>query len=504
MCDEGDGLQNVWNLWWVRRALLEGRSPWHTDLLCPPEGVSLWAHTLNPFNGLLATALAPWLSPVATHNAIVAFSFVAGGVTGFLLGRELTGSRGAGLFAGFAFTFSSYHFAHAAGHLQLVSLEWIPLFLLAWWRWLREPTTPRALGAAGALLLVLLCDYYYFGFSLLAAAVLLGWRCLRARRGEALAPGFLRSLALFGAAVASTCGPIVGSLAANAARDPLAGAHDPREFSLDLLAPVVPGGNWRLGGLTQAVWSRLPGGVHETSVHFGVALLLLLGWAIARRRALSLPGQGAWWTIAILALAIALGPDLRVGGNLLVRGALPYAGLEAIFPALRLGGTPVRWIVLAQLCASLIGAAALLDLWRRARRWRVAGAALVPLLALEVLPRPLPRTSPEFPGYVRVLRTLPADGAVLDLHAGPGRALYHQTGHGRPLAFGYLSRLPSSVVERTRGIAQALERGDLGSLCRRFGIRYLVVDARARERIAAVADLLYADGEAAIGRLRCP
>ncbi|HKB14828.1 MAG TPA: hypothetical protein VKF62_02130, partial [Planctomycetota bacterium] len=223
-----------------------------------------------------------------------------------------------------------------------------------------------------------------------------------------------------------------------------------------------------------------------------------------RRRALPLAGQGAWWTIAILAFVLALGPDLRVAGTPLVRGVLPYAGLEAIVPPLRLGGTPIRWIVLAQLCASLIGAAALLDLWRRAGKWRIAGSGLVVLLAFEVLPRPLPRTPPEFPAYVRVLRTLPDDGAVLDLHAGPGRALYHQTGHGRPLAFGYLSRLPASVVARTRGIAQALEHGDLESLCRTFAVRYLVVDAGAKDRIAPVADVLYADGEAAIGRLRCP
>ena len=51
--DSFDGWQNYWNLWWSKRALIEGvRSSLTTDLLYYPTGVNLYFHTLNPFNGL--------------------------------------------------------------------------------------------------------------------------------------------------------------------------------------------------------------------------------------------------------------------------------------------------------------------------------------------------------------------------------------------------------------------------------------------------------------------
>ena len=54
--------------------------------------------------------------------------------------------------AGAIFTFSSYHFAHSIGHMQLITMQWIPLFLLAWLRLLDEPTRRRGFLAALALL----------------------------------------------------------------------------------------------------------------------------------------------------------------------------------------------------------------------------------------------------------------------------------------------------------------------------------------------------------------
>src|SRR5262245_37140924 len=141
LTDAGDGLQNVWNIWWVERALtVLHQSPWHTTDLHYPYGTSLIAHTLNPFNGLVAIPLSTFLSPLVVHNCLVTFSFIAGGVTMYMLAHHLTRSHAASLLAGYVFTFSSFHFAHAEGHLQLVALEWIPLFVLLWLKLVETPT----------------------------------------------------------------------------------------------------------------------------------------------------------------------------------------------------------------------------------------------------------------------------------------------------------------------------------------------------------------------------
>jgi len=122
--DQGDGLQYVWNIWWVNKAVTELHQPlWQTCYLHYPYGLSLLGSALTPFDGFMGIFLLKFLTLIKTHNFIVIFSFVVGGLTAFLLAYYFTKSYWSSIIAGFIFTFSNYHFAHAQGHLNLVSLE---------------------------------------------------------------------------------------------------------------------------------------------------------------------------------------------------------------------------------------------------------------------------------------------------------------------------------------------------------------------------------------------
>ena len=71
-CDDGDGYQNVWNIWWMRLAIAQrSTTPWFTDMLFWPNGVSLVAHTLNPFNGLLAIPLSAVLPDMVVYLSLI-------------------------------------------------------------------------------------------------------------------------------------------------------------------------------------------------------------------------------------------------------------------------------------------------------------------------------------------------------------------------------------------------------------------------------------------------
>jgi hypothetical protein len=150
--DTRDGLQNVWNIWWVNKSVTElHQLPWHTHLLHYPYGISLLPQTLNPFNGFMAIPLLRIMSLEQVYNLIVIFSFIVGGLTAFLLAYRFTAAYWPSIVAGFIFTFSNFHFAHAQGHLQLVSLEWIPLFVLLWYSLLETPRIWTGVGASAAL-----------------------------------------------------------------------------------------------------------------------------------------------------------------------------------------------------------------------------------------------------------------------------------------------------------------------------------------------------------------
>jgi len=477
--DDADGLQSVWNIWWINKAVTTlHQSPWHTTLLFHPEGTTLVGQTLNPFNGFLCIPLLRVMSLVHAHNLIVVFAFVATGLTTFFLAYHFTRSYWPSLAAGCVVTFSPYHFAHADGHLQLVSMEWVPLFLLCWCRLLGRPRIRTAVAAALVLLLVLLCDYYYVFYCVIAAGLILLWHVVKTRSA---ARGAWRRravpLLLFAAVALATCAPLPVAVAVAHRDDPFVGAHQPTEFSTDLAAPFIPGGRWRFALLTEFYWSNLPGNLDESDVHIGLSVVCMLVYVLIRSRR-RLAGTGVWWLLLVAFFLFSLGPVLHVWGAEVPLPVTPYTLLETAFPLLRLSGCPVRMMSMVSLSAGVLFAYGLTMLGRGAGRGRwVVIALLLAVLCVEYLPDPFPRTSSAVPPHVEVLRDLPDAGAVVDLEARAGWSLYYQTVHQKPLAFGYISRAPSSVETKRRRILHRAERGQYDVICREPGVAYLVVAA---------------------------
>jgi hypothetical protein len=479
--DDWDGLQNAWNLWWVRRAVTELHvSPWFTRDLFHPDGVTLLGHTLGLFNGLVGIPLAWFLDPIQVYNTIVVFAFVASGTTLFLLARALGAGYVSSLFAGAAFTFGSYHWAHADGHMNLISLEWIPLFLLAWIRWLQRPGLGRAVLAAAALWMVKLCDYYYalycvvMGLFLLVAAARARPAPFRERRA-------LASLLLFAGVGMATSGlHLIRLFLANAA-DPLLDAHDPLEFSLDGFALFVPGGHWRFAEQTSGFWETLPGVPVESSVYLGWTVILPAAYAWWARRREGLQGLGVWVSLAAVFAVLALGPRLQIWGLPFASVPMPYALLERLVPPIRLTGVPVRMASMVLLCVALLAARGLPGFVRHVLRTPAAAALFFVVFLLEIWPAPLPLTRPDVPDYFAALRDLPP-GAVHGPGVDGADVLYQQTLFRKPMTLGCISRRPRSLAGRKDEFDALEAEGRQEELMRRFQVRYLIAENTADGR----------------------
>ena len=493
--DQGDGLQNYWNLWWMDKSIVRLHVPfWQTPYLHYPYGTSLLGHTLNPFNGFLAMPLLPFLTLLQAYNFVVVFSFIAGGVTAFLLAHYITRSYWPSVVAGAIFTFSSYHFAHAQGHLQLVALEWIPLFALLWLMVLDRPRLLTGIAAGLVLFAVALCDYYYLLYSSLLACLVVLWRAVQMRSPLFfLRRDYRTSLVAFLVTTLLTSGLLVGSLLMLNAADPLLGAHPTSDFSLDLLALFIPGGHWRFASLTEGYWSSLPGNIHESSVHLGLSVWALLAYVwISRSRLRSLQ-PGLWYVVLAFFLVLSLGPSLRIWGQEIGPRVLPYAWMEALFPPLALSGLPVRMTVMVVLAASVVAAMGLKLLFHGGPAKRVLAVALLALLVIEYLPVMPPASVLSSPEYVRVLSTLRDDKGVLDTVAAPTASLYYQTIHEKPIALGYIARIPKSVADIDYQLTDAWENRDYATLKAVFGIRYLVTGADLQVSINQEPAVLYQD-----------
>lgn len=511
--DSGDGLMNVWNLWWVNTAITHPTaypSLWYTNLLHWPFGTTLLGQTLNPFNGLIAVPLLRFMSLVEIHNVIVIFSFVTSGVAAYWLSYYLTKSCLGSLVAGYIFTFSSYHFAHYSGHLNLISLEWIPLFVLCWYILINDPSILMAIASAVTLWLVLFCDYYYFFFCILAGALIAIWIMVEKRNFRLfLTKKYLLPVGMFVGGCLLLTGPIILPLMYISRTDPFLGAHNPLNFSLDLFALFVPGGHWHFGQFTEFYWSKLPVTINESSVYLGFSVVILLGYLWLKRRGVAFIRQSMilmWFFLLAFFFFMALGPSLQIGGRVIYDGFMPYIALEKLLPFLKLSGVPLRMVAMITLIVSVLSSMALEHLLRY-DSWRsvIFAVVILILLFVEYLPGPLPSTSVNIPGYVTALADLPNDGGVLDQAASTKYLqLYYQTQHHKPLVFGYLARFPSSIDEKERGLTRAINRDDYAKLWDTYRIRYIVTSKAIEDSDPYVSITpVYQNDDVKIYRLEC-
>jgi hypothetical protein len=491
--DAGDGFQTYWDMWWVKKAIVDlHQSPYFTSYLYYPRGTTLVAQTLHPFNGLVSLLL-PFLSVGEAYNVMVVFGFAIGGWTAFLLCRELTGYYWPSLVGGAVFTFSSYHFAHAQGHMQLVSLEWIPLFVLLWRRFVRSNDrwtgVKTGLASALVLFLVLLCDFYYFFYCVVAGALFYLW-VARERRDlfYLLRKENLQATAAFVLPTLFTSGVLSGALILQNRKDPFLGSHESRQYAMDVLAPFVPGGHWLFGHWTHVIWGAWPGNLNENSVYLGLGVVFLFSYVWKHRSVVRVEDLRFWYLLAAVFGIMSLGPTLFVAGREVRLGPvfhimgkevslplLPYAFAWVLFPPLRLSGVPVRMMVMVQLVAAIVTAGGIqLIIERSAYRGRYWVTALLALILFEYLPAPIPATPLAPPKYVEVLRDYPEAGAVYDNFTFPTRALANQTFHQRPISFGYISRMPTSVASNRAEILRVADAGDYQQLCQKYGFRFLV------------------------------
>jgi len=114
----------------------------------------------QPITDVPGWLLARLTGPVAAYNALVLLSFPLAAVAAFLLARHLALPPLAAGAAALAFAFSPFHVAQSAYHPHVAQVQWIPLYVLALWRCLDQPTPRRAALLAAAAAAVALSSFY--------------------------------------------------------------------------------------------------------------------------------------------------------------------------------------------------------------------------------------------------------------------------------------------------------------------------------------------------------
>ncbi len=478
--DNGDGLQNVWNIWQVRQSFLHAEpltSLWYTKLLHFPYGTTLLLHTLALTTTVPAQIFLPFFSPVQTYNAMVIFSFVLSGTAMFWLAYDQLRAYWPSLAAGYFFTFSSYHWAHGLGHLNLIAIGWFPLLVLCLLRFFSSHRI-RYMFAAGVILAALFyTDYAYFFYGGILSAMICLWHLFRRNKKRVQLRIFFRGIAAAAGTALMLTGNVLLSIFATTAYDPVPPTHNAYFFAADLLSFSIPGKLWVFSDMTRTFWSHLPApAATEETIGVTATILLIIGWAMRKRLAVS--NVTLWYSILAISALLSLGHTLRIWGIAIATPMLPYSWLETLIPPVRLSGVAIRYVVLLTLAAALLLGAILRFFAQRPHR-RLLAIVFFLLLALEIFPKqPFPHAAVPIPLYVQTLAQLPRAG-VLDAVSGSEQMLYYQTFHQQPLALGSLARIPESVRAQSRQVLRSLNQRRYRLLWRHFHIRYLVLNPAA-------------------------
>jgi hypothetical protein len=503
----------MWNMWWLREALLTRSNPFFTPYLYYPHGAGLWLQTLNPINFLVSLPIHALFGLVVAYNFVVLFSLTMSGYAAYLLARGVLAEHGASgatnhraaLIAGVIFACSGYLLAQVLGsHTHMLAAWPLPLAALALHRAASRPGWGRIALAGALIALTVLSDWQYLLFTLIWAA----WYALArllfhqpaGERGGPLprlrASGAPAVVASIGVALLLVL-PLAVPTTRFAASVPTAATEGGPTFRLehsaDLADFFIPS---QLHPLLGPLAERLQAYKAETHIQNKTVYLGFVALALA---APGLRGRaGRFWLLGGLLFALlALGPQLQILGW---RTGMPLPGaLLYHLPLVGISRYPIRFAVYVMLALAMLAALGarrfLAGLERRARRpgraANLALAGLVALITFENLTTPFPMVWVYVPPLYNQLGRDPERYAILEspfyYDVSPTFLLF-QIAHRKYLAGGYTSRtLPYPLVEQiptVRMFAYAKPAPDIiaqapatiaASVFSYFNIRYLML-----------------------------
>jgi len=438
MCDGGDGFQNMWNMWWLKTALLDlHTNPYYTTYLHYPDGISLLFQTFNPFNGLISIPLQFLFRMEITYNLIVIFSFIMSGIGMYLLARYLIKNRFAAFIAGVIYTFCPFHFAHGLGHLQLIAMEWMPFYILYMIKTHREGGWKNGVLGGIFLILTALCSWYYLIYSVLITCIYLIYH-LFANRRSILNKNLGRDLLILVVTFGVVMSPLLGSMFYAKVTQKFVGEHNPENWSADLTSFFVPSGISTYGrAWFSSIWSKWKGNTAENSNYIGYIVLGLSIFALIKFRDARL-----WGIVALFAFVMALGPYLRVMGKQYRVIPLPYQLLHHYLPFFSFTGVPERFDIMLKFSLAIISGYAVSGIYNRFGNVKVRFGliALISVLVIvEYLSIPYVHTKIEVTEFYHEMAKDEDVYGVIDIPSG-AVTLYLATIHKKPLVGGYVSR----------------------------------------------------------------
>jgi hypothetical protein len=493
---ESDQNQNIWSLWWVKRAMFDlNTNPYFSRYLYYPYGTDLYLYALEPLHGLIAAPVTEWFGPVAAFSFICISGLALSGLAATALCYSVSKSRIGAVVGGYGITFSLFHFSFVAvGQLEFVALWTFLLYLAFTFKLTEVALSPQFGGHSSearqsskirkgfvnsglwtldsgqvrfylvasvvSLLLAAFTTLYYVAYAATFTVLFLVLRAIQLHRLRWIMVTLARLVLVW-----AVFGLLFGLFALRVYAEEKDATNKLTVPAVEVIKEsVAPAsyltefdGNSLLGEALGI--PRLAKTNYTHYLGWSLLLLALLGLGLTVRQKANRPWP--WLLVGLACAALSLGPTLRLEQdsdplpNTPELPFMPWNWLR-IVPLFNLTNTPKRFGLLFLICVGIlaaIGVRELLARWRNRQNVLALGAVMLLVLGVGL-------EGPALPGLTRKIDVPPEvsvieqdcakidceNSAVLDLpfskdhFLSDGKLMLWGALRQKPLMGGYLSR----------------------------------------------------------------
>lgn len=472
--DGGDSWHFLWNMWWIKKAILEYRDLFFTEYLFYPNGVNLVYHTLTIAPGLIVLFLSLFLKPVVAFNLVYLFFMWLAAWGTYCLANMLWKNRKGAFLAGLIFAFSPYFFAHSLGHFNLTVIWPFPVMGILLLKQEKEFCWKNSIYLGLLLAFLFLTDFHYFVFASLMVLVTIFYRLF----DDLKIAGNIRWWGQYLVALVVTFVVIfpvlIKSLQVAESYMPTTLLSEVSYWSADVMAFFVPSfQNPFWGDIAQKYFGLYNFSGVESVIYVGWIVLFLGAGAFLFRENSMLRKRNWWLVILLVFLVMSLGPFLKIAGitdfqisDVKFSIPLPYLWLYKI-PIMSIARVTARFYVVISLSLAVLAAYTYAYIEKRIVNKknlfsRIIGMMLVGVLSLLILidysSWPMSLQSTDIPLVYDEIKKDQADFVILELplwwtsgHRSQGELItklqYYQVYHEKKILNGSVSRVPDALFD---------------------------------------------------------
>jgi len=446
-----DTWHGIWNIWRIKHSLMTGSSLWYTNMVLYPTGVDLTFQVQTLFNSLLSIPLQLAFGLIPAYNILFLFSYVMSGFAMYLLADYLIGDKLAAFVAGIIYAYAPIHVHQSLVHLNIMSIEWMPLYALFMIKMFREDEMRNAVYASIFLLINSLTDLYFLVYAFVFTVLYFLYSVLTERasvtnvkfwkRSAVMAILFLVPFTLIHYPLICSTLFASYSFASTSLRGQIRNSADLAAFFVP--SPLHP----LFKDFSTPIFSRLGSGpgIH---VYIGYTVLFMAPFAVSRLRKKVV---GFWLLSSTLFLVLSLGAYLRFFRQTIV--AMPYLWLYYYVPLLKNFRSTGRFNILTMLSLAVLVGFSLKTLserlkggriFKRMDRFKLLYVVVAALVIFEFIPTPLPTLNADIPKIYRMIAEDEGNFAIIEVPITDSLDvyMYYHTYHQKPIVNGHVSRTP--------------------------------------------------------------